>query len=417
MAYNGAFLSKITQTVEGLQGEFFYQTTDGAAAIAAANYFSDGLSRGMKAGDTVWAVNTTNGSQTQWAVTSVSANGATVSLVSAPNQGANFRNVLDGGDFTVNPFQRNIPGLASGGILSTAISNTPGYFADRFFAVGGSASSSILMSVAADTSVAGFSQSLNVYRSSGNSNTAAIYFGQVVETADTIKLQGQTVTFSFWARSLATYSGGALTVQIVTGTGTNQSAANLIAGSWTGQTNAVNTQQAITSTMTRYQFSAVVPANATQIAVLVSWTPSGTASGATDGVAFNGLQLELGSAASLFEHRDVQVELEICQRYCWVIQEPASGVLVGAGTTLGANAQTFYMASPVQFKSAPTVTLSTGGFKVAAGAAFATATITAGTTHTVNAISINAAVTAAAGVGALLGGGGGTGWIQASSDF
>jgi hypothetical protein len=57
---------------------------------------------------------------------------------------ANFRNLIDGGNFTVNPFQRNIPGLASGGVISSPISSTPTYFADRFFAVGG-ASSAILM--------------------------------------------------------------------------------------------------------------------------------------------------------------------------------------------------------------------------------------------------------------------------------
>src|ERR1700684_4623770 len=46
---------------------------------------------------------------------------------------ANPRNLIDGGDFSINPWQRNIPGLASGGVISTPISNTPTYFADRFF--------------------------------------------------------------------------------------------------------------------------------------------------------------------------------------------------------------------------------------------------------------------------------------------
>ena len=38
---------------------------------------------------------------------------------------ANFRNIVDGGDFSVNPFQRNIAGIASGGIISTPASTTP----------------------------------------------------------------------------------------------------------------------------------------------------------------------------------------------------------------------------------------------------------------------------------------------------
>lgn len=421
MSYNGALLSRIAQTIEGGQGEFFYQTTDSATTFLGAGYISDAGQRGIKLGDTVWVVNTTTGQSTPCYVSALSGSGATqtATLISnaSPSFGSNFRNIIDGGDFTVNPFQRNIPGLASSNIISTAVSNTPTYFADRFFAVGGS-SSSILMSVIADTTLAGFSQSLNVYRTSANSNTAAFNIGQIIETADAIKLQGQAITLSFYAKQMATYSGGALTVQVIYGTGTNQTAANMIAGSWTGQGYVINTTQVITSSYGRYQFTGTVPSNATQIGVLVTWTPTGTASGSTDGVTFQGFQLELGNNASLFEHRDIQVELEICQRYAWAIAEPANGVLIGAGTTLGANVQNFYMAAPVQFRAAPTVTLAAGSFKVAVGAAYASATtLAAGATHTVNAITITAANTASAGVGALLGGGGGSGYILATADF
>jgi hypothetical protein len=338
------------------------------------------------------------------------------SAVSGPAQfQANFRNLLDGGDFTTNPFQRNIPGLASGGVISSAITNAPTYFADRFFA-GAGASSSILMAAVADTSVQGFSQSLKLSRSSGNANAAAINFGQVLETADSIRAQGQQVTLSFYAKQGANYSGGALSVAVISGTGANQSAASMIAATWTGQASSVTGSQSLSTAMTRYSFTGNIPANATQLGVLLTWTPSGTA-GSDDSITLNGLQLEIG-AMSAFEHRDAQVELELGQRYAWVIPEPASGVLIGAGTTLGANSQNFYMSTPVQFIKAPTVTLAAGSFKVAAGGAYAAATsLTAGTTHTVNAISVITANTAAAGVGALLGGGGGSGYILASSDF
>ena len=421
MSYTGNTFSRIAQTIEGNQGEFVYVTTDASTVFTAAGYVSDASIRGLKAGDTVWVINPSTGQSVQCYAT---FSGTVATLVSnaPPSFGANFRNVLDGGDFTVNPFQRNIPGLASGGILSTAITNTAGYFADRWFAVSGSASGSVLMAAVADTSLTGFSQALQVYRSSASTNTALITFGQVVESLDVIKLQGQTVTFSFYAKALATFSAlnSTVNVQIVTGTGTasNQTVANYLAGSWTGQANTLNTTQALTTTYGRYQFTATIPSTATQLAVIISWNPVGTASGATDGIQVQGLQLEIGAVASLFEHRDVQVELEICQRYAWVIAEPANGVLVGSGTTLGANVQNFYMATPVQLRAAPTVTLSAGSFKVAVGAAYAAATtLAAGATHTVNAISITSANTASAGVGALLGGGGGSGWILASADF
>ena len=51
------------------------------------------------------------------------------------------------------------------------------------------------------------------------------------------------------------------------------------------------------------------PRRATQLAVLLSFTPSGTA-GADDSISINGVQLEIGARASPFERIDAQVVLE-----------------------------------------------------------------------------------------------------------
>lgn len=331
------------------------------------------------------------------------------------NPFANFRNLIDAGDFSINPFQRNIPGIASGGAISTPISTTPTYFPDRFFAAG-AASTAILMAAAADSSVAGFNQSLKFSRQSGSSSTATIYLGQVLETLDSLRLQNQTVTLSFWARSGANYSGGPISAQVVSGSGVNQSAANLVSSNWPSQLNVVSAQQILSTSMVRYQFSGVVPSTASQVGVLLSFTPSGTA-GADDSIYVNGVQLEIGGSASPFEHIDAQVALEICQRYAWAQPEPAAGVVMGAGQNTSASSQLFYMATPVQFLKAPSVTAAAGAFKTnQAGTATAT-TITAGSTHTVNAISINGSSTGVAGQATMLVGGGGSGWILASADF
>jgi hypothetical protein len=331
------------------------------------------------------------------------------------NPFANFRNLIDGGDFSINPLQRNIPGLASGGVIVTPVAATPTYFADRFFAAGG-ASSAILMAASPDTSVTGFNQSLKVSRQSGNSNTAAVNLGQVVETFDSLRCQGQTVTLSFWARAGATYSGGALNVQLIAGSGVNQSAASLIAGTWTSLSSVISAQQTLTSGMTRYQFTGVVPSGASQLGVLLSFTPSGTA-GADDSISINGVQLEIGAFASPFERIDAQVVLEICQRYAWAIPEPVAGVVIGAGANTGASSQLFYMATPVQLLKAPTVTVAAGSFKTNQAGVATTTAITPGATHTPNAISINGNSTGTAGQATLLQGGGGSGWIIASADF
>jgi len=331
------------------------------------------------------------------------------------NPSANFRNLIDGGDFSINPFQRNVPGLASGGVIANPIAATPTYFADRFFAAGG-ASSAILTAAVADTSVVGFNQSLKVSRQAGNSALAPVVVGQALETFDSLRCQGQTVTLSFWARAGATYSGGALSVQLTAGGGVNQSAALLVAGTWMQAAPVISAQQPLTQAMTRYQFTGLAPTTATQLGLLLSFTPTGTA-GTDDSITLNGVQLEIGPAASPFERIDAQVALEICQRYAWAIPEPGAGVVIGAGANTGAASQLFYMATPVQMLKAPTVTVAAGSFKTnQAGAATAT-TITPGATHTPNAISINGNSAGTAGQATLLMGGGGSGWIVASADF
>ena len=168
------------------------------------------------------------------------------------NPFANFRNLIDGGDFSINPFQRNIPGLASGGVIATPVAATPTYFADRFFA-SGEASSAIRMAAVADTSVPGFNQNLKISRQAGNSNVAAINVGQVVETFDALRCQGQTVTLSFWAKAGANYSGGALAVQAMAGAGVNQSAASLVAGTWTGQSAVISAAGATSAMIYRFK--------------------------------------------------------------------------------------------------------------------------------------------------------------------
>jgi hypothetical protein len=328
---------------------------------------------------------------------------------------ANCRNMIDGGDFSVNPFQRNIPGLASGGVIASPISTTPTYFADRFFAVG-AAPTAIQMAAVADSSIAGFSQSLKVCRQSGSASTAQISVGQIVETMNSLRCQTQTITLSFWARAGVSYSGGPITVLVNSGSGVNQSAALMVSAGWTSQANLISSQQILSTAMTRYQFTGVALANTSQLGIQISFTPSGTA-GSDDSIYINGVQLEIGANASPFEHLEAQVVLEDCQRFAWVTAEPGSGVVIGSGQNTGSASQLFYMASPVQLIKPPTVTVSTGTFKTNQAGTATSTTITPGATHTVNAVSIAGNSSGTAGQATMLMGGGGSGWILASADL
>ena len=438
MSYDTSKLSLWTQNIEGGFKEWIYLTADPLATVLGTGYFSDAAAKRLNVGDLVFvmsgALNTatvTEGAEVFPAtvgvggsfssapiwqpclVQSVSAAGAATLVAAALPASAgvaNFRNLLDGGDFTVNPWQR-------GTVQAADITNTVTYMADRFFTVGG-ASSAIDWSKQADTGIAGFSQALRWQRKSANTDTAKISMGQVLETADSIRCQGQTVTLSFYVKCGANFlaSSANFTAAIVSGTGTDQSAANLVAGSWTNQATVASQAVAPTTTDQLVVITGTVPANATQLGVLLNYTPSGTA-GANEWLQFKGFQLEIGGPTP-FEHRDAQVELEICQRYCWVINEPAAGVIVGAGMNTTANIQIFYLATPVQLRVAPTVTVvAAGTFKTNQASTATATTITAGTTHTPNAISINGNSAGTQGQATLLQGGGGAGIVVASADY
>jgi hypothetical protein len=326
---------------------------------------------------------------------------------------ANFRNLIDGGDFTTNPWQRGTAQLAD-------IANTITYGPDRFFLKSGGAGGAVDFSKVADTSIAGFGSSLKFQRKSANADVNVITLGQMVETNDSIRTQGQQVTLSFWAKCGANFSaaGNTVTVQVESGTGSDQAASTLIGGTMTGQSHVINVTQALTTVMTRYQWTGTVPAGCTQLGFLLQFTPVGTA-GADDSITINGIQLEIGNGATPFEHRDVQVELEICQRYFYQINEPASGVVVGAGMVSATNTEVFYVALPVQMRTAPTVTVTVGSFKsnsATAGVVAATG-LTGNATHTVNTIGLTSTGTGTAGQGALLQGGGGAGVVAVSADY
>jgi hypothetical protein len=442
MAYTTGTLTYIAGgPIEGAWKLWEYTTTDTLAQVTAAGYITDATFKGMSLGDFVIVVNQTNPQgyilQVQNLTTgTMSVSGAATLAAPAGVGGSQLafpRNLIDGGDFTTNPWQR--------GTSFTAIAGAVTYAADRFFAVGSPGSSISVSQVAGVTAVPGFTQALQFGRAAANSSTAVINLGQVVETLDSIRAQGQTVTLSFWAQAGANWSptNGTLNVLLASGTGTNQSAASLVAGTWTGYTSlaltpqqnispnssptsavltpGANIAQQITTGWQRYAFTAQVPAGCTQLGVLFNATPAGTA-GAADSVQIIGVQLEIGAQATPFEHRDIELELAIAQRYFFNIPEPASGVIVGAGMVAGATSEIIFIPLPVQMRAAPTVTVSAGSFKFnLAGTATAVGTFSPGATHTPNYISVTGTAAGTAGQGTLLQGGGGAGFIQANADF
>jgi hypothetical protein len=193
-----------------------------------------------------------------------------------------------------------------------------GFVADRWQGIRGAAASGMTMSrqAAQNTALPNVQYAMRMQRDSGNTSTQDIRIFYSAESADSIPFAGQTITFSYYVRKGANYSGGDVTGTIYSGTGTDQ---NLGISGFTGSTAVVavtRTSATLTSDWTRVQGTATVATTATQLGLLLSYTPTGTA-GANDWIEITGMQLEVGSIATSFKRSSgtIQGELAACQRY------------------------------------------------------------------------------------------------------
>jgi hypothetical protein len=153
-----------------------------------------------------------------------------------------------------------------------------------------------------------------VQRDSGNTSTAVTSIRQTLESVNSIPFAGKTVTISLYARAGANYSSAAnaLSVYVKSGTGTDQNSVN----GFTGDTNVIFQTATLTTTWQRFSYTGTVASTATQLAVILTNTPVGTA-GANDYFEVTGIQLEAGSTASPFQTATGSAgsELALCQRY------------------------------------------------------------------------------------------------------
>jgi len=154
-----------------------------------------------------------------------------------------------------------------------------------------------------------------VQRNSGQTGTGSMIFGQSLETSNSLRFAGQTVTLSFYARAGSNYSptSSALSANIYTGTGTDQSR---VAASYTGDAQALTTSVTLTTSWQRFTISGSIGATATELAVIFISTMTGTAS-TNDYYEVTGVQIENGSTATTFQTATgtIQGELAACQRY------------------------------------------------------------------------------------------------------
>jgi hypothetical protein len=232
---------------------------------------------------------------------------------------------------TVNLFTSSTLSLAAGkngiinggfdiwqrGTTGTATSGTAGqgYNADRWQNYSGSNAITVSRQATADsTNLPNIQYCGRIQRNSGQTSLNAINLVQNLESSNSIPFAGKTVVLSFYARKGANFSSTSnlLGATLWSGTGSDQS----ILGGYTGQAAVISQNSTLTSTWQRFTYSATVGATATQLGLVINYTPTGTAS-TNDYFEITGVQIEFGATATTFSRAGgtIQGELAACQRY------------------------------------------------------------------------------------------------------
>jgi hypothetical protein len=232
------------------------------------------------------------------------------------------------------------------------------YTADRWYGYRGTTGATVTRQATSDTTNLPFIQyCLRLARDSGNTGTGAMSIGQSFETINSIPFAGKTVTFSFYARKGANFSGAGIDAVLYSGTGTDQNQIN----GFTGAVNVGVVSTALTTTWTRYSVTGTVGTNVTQLATYFNYYgPTGTA-GAADNFEITGVQLDVGSVALPYRSTTgtIQGELAACQRYYQLVASgTAQSLCVGAMYSTSA----FYgiYNTKVTMRTNPTLSQTTG---------------------------------------------------------
>ena len=293
------------------------------------------------------------------------------------NYGGTPRNFLGNGALNIT----NTNGTSTVTCATTSAATTAALSADRWMCdanvTSGAGRTAIVTS--SPSPPAGFTNVMKVFRTSG-ALTQPICTWSAVPSKRATQLAGQTVSLSVNMAALAGLvadNGGIANLVVITGTGTDEglnaswTASPAITPAWTGIATAVNTAVTLTTTFGRVATSASIPSTATEVGVGLCFTPTATGAGATDGFAWTGIQLEVGTAASNFETQPSETELLDAQQFYYKITEGAIGSVRAMGFSSTASLVEGLLQFPVTMYKAPTMGYTAG---------FAATTTTAGGT-------------------------------------
>jgi len=196
----------------------------------------------------------------------------------------------------------------------------------------------------------GFRYCLRIQRNAGDTGGQGGFFlGHSWAPEDTIPLQGQTVSYSFYARAGANFSASnsAIGVYLFYGTGNGQQSF----ASLTNEGTIVSSAFYLTTAWQRFYVTTTIPANATELRMNTSFGPQGTA-GTNDYYEITGIQLESGSTPTQFSRYGGSgaAEALACKYYC---EKLGGNAYTSYGSGINGTSTTARMHVPFSTKRVP----------------------------------------------------------------
>lgn len=272
---------------------------------------------------------------------------------------AGLRNGIINGGMTVD--QRN-----SGAAIN--ITNSWQYGLDRWGIVCGAAPvGTLTMQRVAGTNLSS-QNAVRIARSAGvfGQNIA---MAQPIESRNVWRYLGRRITLSFKAVKGSNFQGANFSASIVTGTGTDQGIAGILAGTWTGWAIAQQLSSiALTTSEQKFTLTTILPiaTNVREIGLLFDTGVYSGTGDADDWIEITEVQLEAGAIAPSycqFEFTDYNVERLRCQRYCQVYYAQAC---VGTGTMATTTSARVAMTG-TEMRIVPAITTTLSNTRIQAG--------------------------------------------------
>ena len=205
----------------------------------------------------------------------------------------------------------------AGGSASIAVgASTTAYTVDGCYLLTNANQASTVAAVAGIAT--GSFKAAAISRNNAQTGTGQLLFGCPFDTDEIALFAGQFVTLSFTLSTGALYSGGAISINLVCGTGSPKKQSTGYTNQTLPITFAISPGAAAAATRYQATSAAIVPANCTQAEPQFEWNPTGTA-GATDTVTIDDVKVEIvlnaASTATPYTPANFEQQLHMAQRH------------------------------------------------------------------------------------------------------